>query len=276
MADFLTMSPWLLVFLLAAGAGAGFLGGLFGIGGGIVIVPTLYAVFQAMGVGEAESLKTAIGTSLSVIIVTSVRALMTHRRAGHVDIDFLRAWTPWVALGAGAGGVLARWAPAGLLTAIFCAGAIFVAWRRLRPKPVRGAVRRDLSRRGLKIPFGFGAGFFSALMGLGGGAVGVMVMTSAGRSMHQAVGTAAGFGMAVAAPGVAGFILSGYGAAGLPPGAVGYVNAPAFIALALMAAVTAPLGAHAAHRASGVFLSKMFGVFIAFVAIGLFWDVFFR
>lgn len=273
MMEFVADNLYLIVGMLVAGFAAGFAGGLFGIGGGIITVPALYAVFQAVGVNEDASLKTAIGTSLGVIIVTSLRALAAHHKAGHVDMAVLKAWAPWIAIGAGAGGLAARWAPVELLTIVFVGGALYVAWRRLTPGG--GAKRnRDLMQRRLTRPLGAATGFFSSLMGLGGGAVGVMVMTASGRAIHQAVATAAGFGVAVALPGVAAFMWSGRAAAGLPPASVGYFNAVAFVAMALTAGIAAPLGARLAHRTDGLLLSRLFGAYVLIAAIGLAWDVF--
>ncbi len=259
---------------MLAGILAGFAGGMFGIGGGIITVPVLYAVFQSLGVGEDASLKTAIGTSLSVIVVTSIRSLMTHHRAGHVDGEMLRAWGPWIALGSAGGGILARWAPVELLTIVFAGGAVYIGYRRIFPNKRTTAPDINLTHNRLKIPLGAGTGLFSSLMGLGGGAVGVLVMTMAGRPMHQAIATSAGFGIAVAVPGVIGFIISGWGAPGLPPGSLGFVNAAAFAAMASTAAFTAPMGARLAHRLHGEFLSKMFGLYVFLAAVGLVWDVF--
>lgn len=273
MIDFLASNPAMIAGVLAAGFASGFAGGLFGIGGGIITVPALYAVFQAVGVDDAGSLKTAIGTSLGVIIVTSLRALATHHRAGHVDMAVLRAWAPWVALGAGAGGLSAKWAPVELLTFVFAGGALYIAWRRLF-RSGAGRRKRDLMQRRLNMPLGAATGFFSSLMGLGGGAVGVMVMTASGRAMHQAVATAAGFGVAVALPGVLAFMWSGRDAASLPPGSLGFFNFLAFFAMALMAGVAAPLGARLAHRTDGTLLSRFFGGYVLIAALALMWDVF--
>ncbi|WDI30708.1 sulfite exporter TauE/SafE family protein [Hyphococcus flavus] len=272
--EFLNQHWPLIITLLAVGFASGYFGGLFGVGGGIITTPALYAVFQALGHDNEASLKTAIGTSLALIIVTSIRSLMTHHRAGHVDMNMLRAWGVWIATGAGLGGLLARWAPVEALTIIFAGGAFYIAWKRLFAKSKAGQAPVNLMRKRMKIPIGIGTGFFSSLMGIGGGALGVMVMTMAGRAMHQAIATSAGFGVAVAAPGVAGFILSGWAAANLPPGAAGFVNLPAFLVMALTAAIAAPLGARAAHRLKGDFLSKCFGVYVLVAAGGLAWDIF--
>lgn len=264
----------LLIGLLAAGCATGFAAGLFGIGGGVITVPVLYAVFQTLGVAEGPSLKTAIGTSLGVIIVTSAQSLAAHHKAGHVDREILIGWGLWIAAGAAFGGAIARWAPVELLTAVFFGGAVYIAWRRLKPRKQRMREDIDLHAVHMKIPWGFGAGVFSALMGLGGGAVGVMVMTLAGRSMHQAIATSAGFGLAVAVPGATGFVLSGWGAAGLPPASIGYVNLPGFAAVALTAGFMAPIGARLAHRLNAALLSRIFAVYVLVAATSLAIDIF--
>lgn len=271
--DFIASNLFLIISMLAAGFAAGFAGGLFGVGGGVITVPVLYAIFQSVGVDDDVSLKTAIGTSLGVIIITSFRALGAHRKAGHVDMSVLKAWAPWIAVGAGAGGLSARWVPVEALTVIFAAGALYIAWSRMVPNR-RAKKQADLMKRQVRGPLGAATGFFSSLLGLGAGAFGVMVMTAAGRPIHQAVATAAGFGVAVALPGVLAFVWSGWAAAGLPQGSLGYFNIVAFLAMAVTAGIAAPLGARLAHRTNGVLLSRLFGVYVLIAAIGLVWDVF--
>ncbi|MEX0644654.1 MAG: sulfite exporter TauE/SafE family protein [Parvularculaceae bacterium] len=274
MAEFFADHGLLFFAVLIAGLLSGFAGGLFGIGGGVVTVPALYAVFRSFNIADDQSLKSAIGTSLAVIIVTSLRALSTHHRGGHVDTGVLKAWAPWIALGAVAGGLLARWVPAEHLAVVFAGGALYIGWRRLFAKSSSGGAKPDLSTKRIHIPIGLGTGLFSALMGLGGGAVGVMVMTWSGRTMHQAVATASGFGVAVAVPGAAGFLLSGLGHEGLPPLSLGFINLPAFAAMAAMSAIAAPFGARLAHRTKGDLLSKLFGLYVLSAAAGLIWDMF--
>jgi uncharacterized membrane protein YfcA len=191
-----------------------------------------------------------------------------------VDREVLIGWGVWIAIGAAVGGGVARWAPVEALGAVVVGGAIYIAWRRMFDKNDERSSRPDLNAKRLKIPIGLGAGVFSALMGLGGGAVGVMVMTLAGRSMHQAIATSAGFGLAVAVPGAAGFVLSGWGAAALPPASVGYVNLPGFAAVAVTAAIMAPVGARAAHRLDGRLLSRIFAVYVLIAATALGVDIY--
>ncbi|MEO1251100.1 MAG: sulfite exporter TauE/SafE family protein [Pseudomonadota bacterium] len=265
---------WLIAGMLAAGCATGFAAGLFGIGGGIITVPVLYAVFHATGVGEDPSLKSAIGTSLAVIIVTSIGSLLAHHRAGHVDLAVLRSWAPWIAAGSAFGGAIARFVPVEALAAVFVGGAFYIGARRLAPRKTRSRRSVDLQARHMKIPWGLGAGVFSSLMGLGGGAVGVMAMTLAGRPMHQAIATSAGFGLAVAVPGALGFIVTGWTAPGLPALSAGYVNLPAFAAVAATAGVAAPLGARVAHLLDATLLSRIFAIYVFVAAISIAIDIF--
>lgn len=271
----LTVYGLLFAGLILAGCATGFAAGLFGIGGGIITVPVLYGVYQAAGSGDEVSLKVAIGTSLALIIVTAARSLQTHHDAGHVDRHVLLGWAPWIAIGSAIGGGVARWIPAEWLGLVFVIGAFVIALRRLRGKRKGPARQSDLSAKRLKIPVGLGAGLFSSLMGLGGGAVGVMVMSLAGRSMHQAIGTSAGFGLAVAIPGAAAFILAGWSVPDLPTGSLGYVNFPSFAVMAVAAAVTAPIGARVAHRMAGDLLSRIFALYVVVAASFLGFDLFF-
>ena len=272
--EILSQYGWLLLGMLAAGCATGFAAGLFGIGGGIITVPVLYAVFHALAVPEEPSLKAAIGTSLAVILVTSILSLATHHSAGHVDRRVLFGWGPWIAAGAAIGGVVTRWVPVELLAGVFVIGAFVIAFRRVAPKKTAKKPDIDLNAAILKVPVGVGAGVFSALLGLGGGAVGVLVMTLAGRTMHQAIATSAGFGLAVALPGAIGFIVSGWGAEGLPLASLGYVNLPAFAAVALTAGLMAPIGARMAHRLNAGLLSRIFAIYVVVAAIALGADIF--
>jgi len=263
----------LLALLLAAGAFAGVVAGLFGIGGGVVIVPALYAVFGYLGVDEAVRMHAAIGTSLSTIIVTSLRSLGAHGRRGAVDGAVLRAWGPWIAGGAVAGAAVADAVSAQLLTLVFAGGAAAVAGRNAFLALTSGTAGRRAPGPESPLPGGAaraalagGTGFFSSLLGIGGGVIGVAIMTAFGRPIHQAVGTASGFGVAIAAPGTLGFALAGWGAPGLPPASLGYVNLAGFAAIAAMTAVTAPLGARLAHALSHRTLSAVFAVYLALTA----------
>ena len=253
------MSPESVLLLLAAGALAGTLGGLFGIGGGVVVVPVLYAVFAAMDVPEAVRIKLAVGTSLATIIVTSARSLRAHARTGRVDGRLLRAWAPFIASGAVLGAALARVLPASGLTLVFAIGVLMIGVQRLvaRAEPREGASLPGVPlQRGLAL----GTGVLSSLMGIGGGVFGVLLLTRFGRSVHAAVATAAGFGLAIAVPGALGFLVLGTGEG--PWGTIGAVNLPAFGVVAAASALTAPFGARLAHALPARVLSRAFAAYL--------------
>lgn len=261
----------LLIFfaaLAAAGLFAGFIGGLFGIGGGVVIVPALYAVFAALGVDEAVRMHVAVGTSLSTIIATSWRSLDTHRKAGAVDFDVLRAWAPWIIAGALMGSLAAGLASTEALLLVFGFGLLLVAAQMGLADP-NWRLYRELPRGGPRAAIAGGIGFLSALMGIGGGAFGVTVMTLCGRAIHQAVATASGFGAAIALPAALGYVVTGWGREGLPPLSLGFVSVPGFLALAALTALTAPLGARLAHRLPQLTLKRAFAVLLALLALNM-------
>ncbi len=270
------MAPDLILFFAAlAGAGlfAGLIGGLFGVGGGIVLVPALFHVMGALGYGEDVRTHVAVATSLSTILATSWRSLSTHMKAGAVDVDILKRWPPPIAVGAAAGALLAGVLDGEVLLVVFGAGLLAIAlnmaftkesWR-IAPDMPTGAARAGIA----------GAiGVLSALMGIGGGAFGVTVMTLCGRPIHQAVATASGFGAAIAIPAALVNIGTGWGEDGLPPWSLGYVNLPGFVILAGLTSLTAPIGARLAHRLPRARLKQAFAVFLALTALNLLWEAF--
>lgn len=270
------MNPELLWFaagLIVAGLAAGFVGGLFGIGGGIVIVPSLYFVFTALGIDEAVRMHVAVGTSLSTIVATSWRSLSAHRKAGAVDFAVLRSWTPWISLGALLGAAAAGFANTEALLVIFGGGLLLIAaqmglananWRAFTELPV-GIARAFIAG---------GIGLLSAMMGIGGGAIGVTVMTLCGRPIHQAVATASGFGAAIAIPAALGYAVVGWAREGLPPWSLGFVNLPGFVFLALLTTMTAPIGARLAHRLPQLTLKRTFAVMLAVLALNMLREAF--
>lgn len=255
----------LLAAVVAAGLFAGLIAGLFGVGGGTVIVPALFYAFAVLELGGDGNLHTAVGTSLAVIIVVSIRSLAAHRGHGAVDEAVLKAWTPWIALGGATGAVAAGLSSDEGLALVYAAVALLVAaqlavggerWRLASELPT------GWSRRGL----GVGIGTASAMMGVGGGALGSMLMTLCGRPIHQAVATASGFGLAIGVPAALGFVISGWTVPGRPPLSLGYVNVPAVIVMGVLTSAAAPFGARLAHRLDRTLLRRLFAGFLALTA----------
>jgi uncharacterized membrane protein YfcA len=259
---------WFVVGLIVAGLGAGFIGGLFGIGGGVIIVPALYFVFTALGVDEAVRMHVAVGTSLSTIIATSWRSLSAHTKAGAVDFEILKTWTPWIAFGALLGAAAAGIANTEALLLIFGGGLLFIAAQMGLADP-NWRLFSDLPRGIGRALIAGVLGLLSALMGIGGGAIGVTVMTLCGRPIHQAVATASGFGAAIAIPAAIGYAVVGWGREGLPPWSAGYVNLAGFVFLALLTTLTAPIGARLAHRLPQLTLKRTFAVVLAVLALNM-------
>jgi uncharacterized membrane protein YfcA len=232
----------LLAAVLAAGLFAGLIAGLFGVGGGTVVVPALFYVFATLKLGGESNLHVAVGSSLAVIIATSARSIAAHRTHGAVDEAVLKTWTPWVAVGALLGAAVAGVSSKGALSLVYAAAVTIVA--------VQMGFGRQSWRLGADLPEGWlrrflggVIGLLSAMMGVGGGAMGSMLMTLYGRPIHQAVATAAGFGLAIGIPAALGFIVFGWDAPGRPPLSLGYVNVPAAVLMGLVTTVTAPFGA---------------------------------
>lgn len=248
--------------LMAAGLGAGFVAGLFGIGGGFVVVPALLLVFSYFGVDPEVVTHLAIGTSLATIIVTSLRSMYAHHKRGAVDFRIIRNWAPWLVLGVGGGIILAQYMDGRSLKWIFAIGVFLMGVHFMIPVLRNVQVSDEMPRGPGRAGIASFLGGFSALLGIGGGTIAVLTMTMCGRPIHQAVATAAGFGVIIAIPGALGFALLGYNQSSLPVGSFGYVNIIAVLSITAMSFITAPLGARAAHSLDAVVLKRVFGVYL--------------
>ena len=213
----------LLLLMLGTGVVAGLLAGLLGVGGGIVIVPILFLVFELLDFPEGIAMHVAVATSLATIVPTSIASARAHHAKGNVDAALLRRWAPWVALGAAAGGVLASGLDGEQLKLVFGVVALAVALNMASPKvlvlgsalPASGAAQGAMAG---------GIGLFSSLMGIGGGTLTVPTLSMFSFPAHRAVGTASAFGLVIAVPAVIGFVWAGWAEPGRPPFSLGYVN----------------------------------------------------
>jgi uncharacterized membrane protein YfcA len=261
--------------LLAAGAVTGLLAGVFGVGGGAVIVPVLYELFRLQGIPEEVRMPLAVGTSLAVIIPTSIRSFTAHKRKGAVDLSILRAWAVPVVVGVIAGSLVARYAPPSLFKGVFVVVAGFSALRLL--------FGRDSWKLGSDVPggfvtqaYGFVIGVLSSLMGIGGGQLSNLFMTFYGRPIHQAVATSSGLGVLISIPGALGYIYAGWPkmadwlnvgpTAVLPPLSLGYISLIGVALVVPTSVFTAPIGANLAHRLSKRRLEVAFGIFLLLVS----------
>lgn len=263
--------PFILA-LLVAGVVAGFLAGLFGIGGGAILVPVFYEVLTSLGIDESVKMHVAVGTSLSIIVPTSLQSFRKHYQRGAVDMDLLRDFAVVVPFGVICASLITASISGAGLRVIFGCIAFVIALRllfgredwRLGDDIPKGMVRRVC---------GWLIGFFSTFMGIGGGVMNNTFMTVYGRPMHQAIATSSGTGVLISIPGVVGYIWAGWGAAGLPPFSFGFVNLLAFAMLIPITLFMAPLGVKIAHTLSKRQLQIGFGLFLIIVAIRFFLSV---
>jgi uncharacterized membrane protein YfcA len=260
------------VALIVAGGFAGFIAGLLGVGGGIIVVPALFFILGALGVGEAVRMHIAVGTSLATIIVTSLISARSHASRGAVDMALLRQWAPGIVIGVSAGSVLALLMDGRTLTGLFAAIALVMAVQMAFGNPnwrIGGQPPGGLTAQGIAAIIGA----ISALMGIGGGALSILALSLYGYPIHRAVGTAAAIGSLIGVPGTISFILGGWGDPALPPFSLGYVNLLATLLILPTSMLFAPLGAKAAHALPVRALKLAFAAFLAATSIRMFVSV---
>ena len=255
--------------IAAAGVVSGLMAGIFGIGGGAVLVPVFYQVFGLLGVDEAVRMHVSVGSSLAIIIPTSLRSFAGHHAKGAVDMDMLKSFLVPVPIGVVLASLTAAYISSEGLRIIFAVITLLVAFRLL--------FNRESWRLGADIPgnpvrplIGVLIGYFSTLMGIGGGIMNNTFMTLFGRPMHQAVATSSGVGVLIAIPGTIGYIWAGWGNALLPIASSGYVNWIAVALIIPIALLVTPYGVRIAHAASKRQLEIGFGLFCIFVSVRFF------
>ena len=196
----------LALWIVAAGVLVGILAGLFGIGGGAIIVPVLYELFRVLGVPEDVRIQACIGTSLAIIVPTTVRSYLGHKKKGSVIPEVVRIWALPAIAGVAIGSVTASFAPAFVFKVAFLVFVSFIAIRMLFGGE-RWKLGDQLPGRGMLAIYGLITGLFSSLVGVSGGAISNAVLTLYGRPMHQAVGTSAGVGVPITIAGTIGYMV---------------------------------------------------------------------
>jgi uncharacterized protein len=260
----------LAILAAAVAAGSvltGLMAGLFGIGGGAVIVPVLYEVFGALGVSEEVRMQLCIGTSFAVIVPTSFRSYFTHRSKNLALEDVVQRWTLPAIAGVATGAAVAVVAPASVFKEAFAVIAAVIAARLLFGR-ASWRVANDLPRGPLLSLFGYLIGLASSLMGVSGGSVANIIMMLYGKTIHTAVATSAGLGVPIASVGTIGFMLAGLPRQELmPPLSIGYVSLIGFIVMAPVSSYMAGFGARLAHKIPPRHLERIFGLFLAAMAV---------
>jgi uncharacterized membrane protein YfcA len=262
----------LAVLLVAVGALAGFLAGVFGIGGGAILVPVFYECFRLAGVPLEIRMPLCVGTSLAIIIPTSISSYRAHHARGAIDNEILRAWWLPILIGVLAGSVLARYAPERLFKIVFVVVAYFAAVRLLAARE-SWKFGDDLPKGPLMRFFGLCVGLLATLMGVGGGLFANLLMTFYGRPIHQGVATSSAIAVLVSIPGAIGYVYAGWPAAAHYPDvaalqfplALGYVSLIGAVLVMPMSLLTAPLGVRVAHAMSKKTLERSYGAYLLIV-----------
>lgn len=259
---------WPLVTMLAGGLVMGTLAGLLGIGGGGILVPILFEAFGVIGVDMAIRMHLCIGTSLAVMIPTSLRSFRSHYKKGAVDMSVIRSMFLPVLAGVGIGSLIVSSVNADMLTAIWIVCASLMA--------IKFFLGREDWRLGDTLPgqpfrmvFGIVIGTVATLMSIGGAAFVTTWMTLYKRPIAQAIATSSGFGPMIAVPATLGFIWAGWGAPGLPPGSLGYVSLLGAAVIVPASVLAAPFGVRLAHGVSRRTLELAFAIFLTVISVRL-------
>ncbi len=261
---------WLLAYLLL-GAIAGFLGGMFGIGGGTVLVPVLLMLFEAQHFPPEHAMHLALGSAMAVILFTSIASMYKHHQHGAVQWRAVMSITPGILFGTLLGTLLAANVSPVFLTIFFALFLGFAAMQILLD--VKPHAARELPGwRGMTL-MGTVTGWVSTLVSVGGGTLTVPFLIWCNVPIRQAIGTAAAIGFPIALGGSIGYIATGLHHSSLPDATLGYVFLPALFGCASASVVTAPLGAKTAHRTNVALLRKIFAWLLIGLAAKLLWKV---
>ncbi|MEA2995535.1 MAG: uncharacterized protein QOG74_1084 [Alphaproteobacteria bacterium] len=255
----------LIAGILGGGVVTGLMAGMFGIGGGAVIVPVLYEVFRVLGVDDHVRMQLCVGTSLAIIVPTNIRSYLTHRAKGAVDERVVKLWVAPAIGGIVIGSVLAAFAPPAVFRLAFVVLAGVIAFKLLFGRD-SWRIADDFPGQPAMSGFGLLVGLSSSLMGVSGGSVANMIQTLYGRSIHQAVGTSAALGVPISVAGTIGYALAGLPHQSLlPPLSVGFISLLGVMVMAPVSSLVAPYGARLAHALPRRRLEIGFAVFLLVV-----------
>jgi len=264
----------IVLIYLAVGIAAGTIAGLFGVGGGLIIVPALVLVFSAQGIAPEILTHMAVGTSLATIIVTSISSIRTHHGKRAVDWKIFAAMAPGIIVGSWIGGITADWLSGAwlqLLIGIFAVAIALKMWSdglRKAELPTDGS--RLPGRAGLSVAGAF-IGWASAIFGIGGGSLTVPFLNRCHVIMQRAVATSAACGLPIAVAGAASFAVQGWGNTQLPTWSSGYIYWPAFLGIVLTSTWFARFGAILAHKLSPQLLKNCFAGLLFFIGVRFVW-----
>lgn len=249
-----------------SGVAGGVIAGLLGVGGGIVIVPILYFALTLTGMDPARTMQVAVGTSLATIVFTSLSSGLAHHRRGAMDIALIRRWVPWILLGVVTGSLVGGYVSGWVLVAVFAIIALVVALDMILRKPTGDVEPRRFSTP-VWAALGIFTGAVSAMMGIGGGTVGVPILNFLGYDIRKAVGTSSAIGFLIGLPGAIIYAATGLGQVGLPPLSLGYVNLYLAAIIIPLSTWMAVYGVRLAHSIDRRRLRMAFGIFLLLTSL---------
>ena len=251
----------------------GFLGGLFGIGGGLITVPFLYYIFNSIGIDQQYLMHLAVGTSFAIIIPTSAVSVLTHHKYKAVDFDIVKSYGIFVILGVIVGTIFATSLKTKSLVLFFSIVILFLGIYLLLLKEKEKNIIIKIKLH-LKIILGFLVGFISAPMGIGGAVMNVPILKFFGYSINKAIGSAAAIGFLIALFGATGFLISGSFLKTNLPLSIGFLNIPAFLIFIPITTFMARIGARTVHKIDKHKISKFFGIFLFVIAVKFLYEYF--
>ncbi|MEM0910715.1 MAG: sulfite exporter TauE/SafE family protein [Pseudomonadota bacterium] len=254
-----------LLALIATGVVAGILAGLLGVGGGIVIVPILYFLFQGFGVSADSAMVIATATSLATIVPTSISSMRAHHKKGNVDFSLLKLWGPFILCGVLVGSYAVTVVDGESLTVLFGIIAMLSALNMLFGK--KQALFQSLPSNPGQAGMGTSVGLFSSMVGIGGGTLTVPMLTFCNYPAHKAVGTAAAVGLIISLPAALTLLTIGTTPTDAPMGTVGLVNFVGFVCIVPLTVLFAPVGANIASKLDAAKLKKVFAVVLLITAL---------
>ena len=256
------LNQWpIIVALIVTGVFAGILAGLFGVGGGIVIVPVLYFLLQSFGVSAESAMMIATATSLATIVPTSISSIRSHHAKGNVDIDLLKYWSGFILIMAIVGSLIAHYVRGNALTFMLATIAILVSCNMLFRAGAPALFKQLPGKVGQAILASI-VGGLSVMIGIGGGTIGVTILSAFNVRAHVAVGTAAVFGLLIALPGVLTLLSIGTTPIDAPIGTFGLVNLPAFLIIIPLTILFAPIGVKLGAKLNPKQLKRAFAVML--------------
>src|SRR5712691_6286451 len=256
----------LAALIIVGGFVTGILAGLFGIGGGALIVPVLFEVFSALGVPDEVRFQLCVGTSIAIIVPTNVLSFLAHRAQGAVMMEVVRAWAVPAVIGVAAGSAIAAFAPAAVLKLAFVLVASAIACKLLFGRD-SWRLADDLPGRAAMAAYGVFIGLAASLMGISGGSISNMILTLHGKPIHKAVATSAGLGVPITVVGMLGYMAAGLPQRALmPPLSIGFVSLIGVALMAPVSSLTAPYGARLAHAMPRRWLEIALGIFLLTVS----------